>query len=185
MSETKKEYKEIEFVAGDTIEECVEELLKHKENGELVFGVFNGHKLYSDTITLDSAFKEITGKSQKEWDESIKKAREEMEEQRKKYEESIPEFITFWVEKGKEILDEDKWELWEKVVPIRLNDLYQGTELGCCLEIIKILNNNGTLDEAKEEIENQGHSGMSYSLVRAMVRDLCVRGKEFSNYAKY
>ena len=34
-------------------------------------------------------------------------------------------------------------------------------ELGCCLDIVKILNNGGLLEEAKQEIEKQGHSGMS------------------------
>ena len=63
----------------------------------------------------------------------------------------------------KEILDEKYLELWNKCVPIRLGDLYQGMELGMCLDIIKELNNNCTLDEAKVIIESQGHSGPTAS----------------------
>ena len=66
-----------------------------------------------------------------------------------------------WVKKGKQLLSEDKWKLWEEIVPIRLGDLYRGMELGATLEIVEILNNNGTLEEAKNAIENQDHSGMS------------------------
>ena len=57
-----------------------------------------------------------------------------------------------WLEKGREVLAEDKWELWDKIVPIRLGDLYRGMELGNCLDIVTVLNNNGTLDEAKEVV---------------------------------
>jgi hypothetical protein len=89
-----------------------------------------------------------------------------------------------WMKKGKEILTEDKWEYWDKIVPIRLEDLYSGRELGCCLDIVKILNNNGSLDEAKKMINNQHHSEMSYRLVCHMVRFFCNRGQEFIDYIK-
>lgn len=45
-----KNYREIHFFLGRNIKECVNELLEYKAKGELVFGNFNGHKLYSDTI---------------------------------------------------------------------------------------------------------------------------------------
>lgn len=67
-----KEYTKIDFPLGRSVEECVNVLLGYKEKGQLVFGIFNGHKLYSDTITMDSAYKEITGKTKKEFDDYIK-----------------------------------------------------------------------------------------------------------------
>ena len=54
----------IEFSLGSTIEQAVNELLNYKEQGKLVYGKFNGVFLYSDTVTIDSAYREITGKSQ-------------------------------------------------------------------------------------------------------------------------
>ena len=57
-------------------------------------------------------------------------------------------------------------------------------ELGASLDIIKILNNNGTLEEAKKKIIEQNHSGMSFGLVCSMVHALCSRGEEFVNYVK-
>lgn len=102
----------------------------------------------------------------------------------RKHEAEIPERTKVWVEKGREILPKNKWELWDKIIPIRLNDLYQGMELGCCLNIVKILNDNGTLEEAKEEIESQGHSGMSFGLVCSMVGEFSSRGEDFIEYVK-
>ena len=51
-------------------------------------------------------------------------------------------------------------------------------------DIVKLLNNGGTLDEAKEMIYEQSHSGMSYGLVCSMVREFCDRGNEFVEYVK-
>ena len=69
-------------------------------------------------------------------------------------------------------------------VPIRLDDLYHGMELGCCLDIVKELNAGCSLDVAKKIIEDQGHSGMSFGLVCSMVKSFCERGSEFVNYVQ-
>ncbi len=179
-----KKYGKIEFFAGNTIEQAVNELLSHKEKGKLVWGEFNGVILYSDTVTMDSAYQEITGKSKEEFDKAQQEWKENYDREKKEHEAKIPDLTKIWMEKGREILTEDKWELWDKIVPIRLGDLYQGMELGNCLDIVKILNNNSTLDEAKEKIESQGHSGMSFSLVCAMVKEFSDRGNEFVEYVR-
>lgn len=133
---------------------------------------------------MDKAYKEITGKTKSEFDKSQQEWQENYKRQEREHKEKIPELSKVWMEKGRAVLTEDKWEYWEKIVPIRLDDLYQGMELGCCLDIVEILNNDGTLDEAKEKIENQGHSGMSFGLVCSMVREFSDRGKEFVDYVR-
>lgn len=177
-----KNYKEIEFMLGNTIEESVNLLLKCKDEGVLVCGNFNGVKLYSDTVKLDDAYRQITGKTKAEFDKSQEEWREDYKRKEKEFKETIPSLADEWIKKGKEVLTEDKWDYWSEIVPIRLGDLYHGMELGCCLDIVKILNNNGTLEEANKEINKQNHSGMSFGLVRAMVREFCTRGDEFAQY---
>ena len=176
-------HKEIEFGFGN-IESAVKELNAYKEKNELVFGVFNGEKLYSDIDDLDSSYVKITGKTKAECDEDERKRNEEYQEQKRKHEEEIPELTKQWIEKGKEILDEKYLELWKKCVPIRLGDLYQGMELGNCLEIVEQLNKGEELEKVKPLIENQGHSGMSFGLVCSMVNSFCDRGTEFTSYVK-
>ena len=63
-----KNYREIEFLCGWDIKRAVIELLEYKEKGELVCGEFNGHMLYSDTVTMDSAYLAITGKSKADFE---------------------------------------------------------------------------------------------------------------------
>lgn len=179
-----KQYRKIEFNVGSNIEDVVKELLEYKINGFLVYGEFNGFKLYSDTVTLDGAYKLITGKTKEEFDKEQQEWRDEYNRKEKEHQESIPSLSQEWMKKGREILSDDKLEFWDRIVPIRLGDLYHGMELGCCLNIVKILNNNGTLEDAKNEIEKQNHSGMSYGLVCSMVKEFCNRGQEFINYVK-
>lgn len=179
-----KKYTKIEFLAGNTIESAVKELINYKKQGLLAYGEFNGVTLYSDTVTMDKAYKEITGKTKSEFDREQQEWRENYERQKKKHEDKIPELSKFWMEKGREVLTQDKWEFWDEIVPIRLADLYQGMELGACLDIVSILNNNGTFDEAKAKIEGQGHSGMSFGLVCAMVKEFSSRGNEFVEYVR-
>lgn len=177
-----KKYREVEHL-GMNIDTVVRNLVEYREKGEYISTEFNGVMLYSDTVTLDSAYRAITGKSKaeaekarREWIENLKKEDEE-------HRANIPRLSVQWIEKGKEILDKEKWELWSEIVPIRLEDLYKGMELDCCLKIVKILQ-SGTFEEAKAELESQGHSDMSHSLVCAMVKEFSPKGEEFVERVK-
>ena len=179
-----KEYTKINFRLSSSIEQAVLLLLEYKAKGVLVYGDFNGTKLYSDTVTMDGAYKEIVGKTKKEFDKSQQEWLDRYDREKREHEEAIPELSKLWMQKGREVLTDDKWEFWDKIVPIRLRDLYRGMELGCSLDIIEILNHDGSLDEAKKKIESQDHSGMSYGLVCSMVGEFCNRGREFVEYAR-
>jgi len=67
-----KKYNHVEFLPGSTIEQVVNELLSYREKGKLVVAKFNGVTLYSDTVTLDLAYREITGKTKTEFDEYLR-----------------------------------------------------------------------------------------------------------------
>lgn len=179
-----KKYRKIEFSPGESLETAVKDLIRHKQNNELVCGEFNGQKLYSDIDDIDSAYKKITGKTKAEFDAELKAENDRYKDQQQKHKDSIPELTEEWIEKGNTILDEKYREYWAKCVPIRLDDLYQGMELGATLDIVKELNNGCSLDTAKEIIEKQGHSGMSFGLVCSMVKSFCDRGSEFVSYIK-
>ena len=69
--------KEIEIPFGTSIDEAVEILLKKKAEGEKVFCVFNRHTLHSEDVTLDSAYLEVLGYTKAEYDNIMKRRREE------------------------------------------------------------------------------------------------------------
>jgi len=175
-----KKYREIEFGFGD-LNEAFRELVSHDD---LVCGEFNGKMLYSDTDSLDSVYKKVTGKTKHEFDEMARKSQEDYQRKKREHKEAIPKLTEEWIAKGKEVLDEKYLETWNKCVPIRLGDLYEGMELGATLEIVEKLNGGCDLKEAKEIIMNQGHSGMSFGLVCSMIGDFCDRGNEFVKFAR-
>lgn len=175
-------HRKIHFGAGETIEAAISQLEHYKSIGELVYGEFNGQKLYSDTDDVDSAYKKVTGDTKAEFDAKIKAENDRYKQEKKKHEDAIPELTKEWIEKGNTILDEQYREKWAKCVPIRLSDLYQGMELKATLDIVKELNAGCDLKVAKSIIENQGHSGMSFGLVKSMVKAFCNRGNEFASF---
>ena len=117
-----------------------------------------------------------------ERERKLQEFRDNYEREQKEHEAQIPALTEKWIEEGRKILDEKYWSKWDEVVPIRLGDLYRGMELKCCLDIVKALNDGCSLSKAKRIIEGQNHSGMSFSLVRAMVITFCNRGKKFAEY---
>ena len=175
-----KNYRKIEFGFGN-LESAIEELKNHND---LVYGIFNGQKLYSDIDDVDSAYKKVTGKTKDEFDEARRLEAEEYRRKEEEHKEAIPKLTIEWIEKGNLILDEKHHEKWAKCVPIRLSDLYKGMELGNCLEIVEQLNSGAKLEKVKPLIEEQGHSGMSFGLVCSMIKEFCDRGAEFTNYAR-
>ena len=176
-----KKYRELnEWLSP--LERCVERLLEYKEKGELVKYNFNEHWLYSDTVTMDSAFLEVTGKTKADFDKEQEEWRENLRIEIELEEKAAQENIPNWIERGHKLLSEDKWEEWDKIVPIRAEDLYHGMELDNTLQIQEILSNEyseESFEKAKVCMEDHGHSGMSWSLVCAMIKEFCIHGEEF------
>lgn len=71
--------KEIELSLNDNIESAVYTLLAAKARGEHAWCYFNGHVLCSDNITMDSAYKEVTGYTKEEFKQYLVKRKEEFE----------------------------------------------------------------------------------------------------------
>lgn len=178
-----KNYEEIEFYWG-SVENAVEKLLEYKEQNKLGMIEFNGVKLYSDTVTMDDAYLKIVGSTKAEHDAYLLEEKRKYDEELRLHEESIPRLTEEWIAKGREVFSENKWELWDSCVPIRLSDLYRGFELKCCVDLTKALNDGCSLEEAKEILSEQGHSGMSFGLICSMMLSFCDRGEEFVNFVK-
>lgn len=180
-----KRYAMIDIPCGSNIEDAVGKLLEYKTKGILACVDFNGHMLYSDTVTIDDAYKEIMGCTKEEYEESQRIWRENYWKEETTFaREVVPNLAREYMVEGRKFIDSSKWKLWDKVVSIRLHDLYHGMELDGALRVMKILSNKGSLDEASHEMNKQGHSGMSYSLTLSIIKEFHDRGNEFAKYVK-
>ena len=177
-----RKYTEIEIMAGYNIEAAVKELLKYKKHGKLVCADFNGHTLYSDTVTVDSAYLEITGKTKTDYDKEKEQIYQTLIRKQKEHESKIPELTEEWIKRGHKIIDEKYWSEWDKCVSACLRSVYGGMELEACIEIIEPLNNGCDFREAGNIFIKQNHSGASNMRVKEMVKMFCIRGKEFTEF---
>lgn len=182
--------KEIEFYAGETIENAWKTLLmKSADCGETCFGTFNGQQLLS-TDTLDEAYKKVTGLTKSEFDDRDRKEREEYKRQEEEFIASIPSKAEEYKKAARGVIIEEQYDYWDEIVPIRLHDLYHGMELDATLEICRIMRDESvSLEEriktAKKTFDNQGHSGMSAGLVLSMIRAFSPHGEELVNSIKF
>lgn len=156
---------------GD-IDNAVKMLQEYQARGESVYVEFNGHKLYSADITLDGAYKEITGQTKAEFDkvqeEWLENYRKEQAEKKEQAEQRIPE----WLKRGEKLISADKKEMWEKYVKQSAQSkFYLGADVESALEIMEKIATGASQEEIDKLVHEQGHSGTSYVVVRSMVRD--------------
>lgn len=172
------EYIKIDFDCGLSIKDSVKLLhSKAEATGKKYFGEFNGHKLTSD-MTVDEAYIKCIGKTFKEFKDEQEKIRQDLIRREEEHKKKISELTKYWIKEGHKVLSQDKWDEWDRCVPIRLGDLYEGMELGQCLDIIKIVKDDSIAAGIKV-MKNQGHSGMSWGLMKSMIYTFCDCGKEF------
>lgn len=173
--------KEVEFLAGTSIDSAWSQLLTvSAQCKETCFGRFNGNEIYS-TDTLDEAYKKVTGLTLAEWKAEEEREHQEYIRRKKEHEAQIPELIERYRKEARGLILEEQYDFWDEIVPIRLKDLYEGMELQCVLDICKIMRTEEKLEDrlrkACQTFDNQGHSGMSASLVIGMIKQFCPDGK--------
>ena len=182
--------KEIDFYAGENIENAWKTLLRASaECGETCYGMFNDKQLLS-TDTLDEVYKKVTGLTKSEFDDECKREREEYEREKEEHIASIPEKTKEYCAAARGVIIEEQYGYWDEIVPIRLNDLYHGMELDATLEICRIMRDESVsleerIEKAKEAFDNQGHSGMSAGLVLSMLKTFCPEGTALCNRIRF
>lgn len=177
---------EVKFSIGDNLDSCYKRLKERsKEENDVCFGKFNGHEIYS-TETLDEVYLKVTGKAKSEYDEGMRKWKEEYDREEAEHKAKIPELTEKYRKDARGLVLEDKYESWDTIVPVRLGDLYHGMELEETLEACRVMRDTSlTYDErlrkAYKHFMDAGHSGMSAALVAKMIRMYCPDGEDLSD----
>ena len=178
--------KEIEFYPGDTIDSAWKSLLRESMNtGEVCYGKFNDKEIRS-TDSLDEAYVKIMGQTKAEYEKEVQDWCDEYDRKEKEHKDNIPNLVPGYCEKARGVILEDQYDYWDKIVPIRLGDLYHGMELDCTLDLCKIMRDESLsydkrLRKAYKTFMDQGHSGMSAGLVASMLRAFCPDGNDLAD----
>lgn len=175
----------LELYAGDSLDTAVKMLLKAKAESRSVFCDFNGIKLYSDNVTIDSAYTKICGCTKAEWDERLRKKIEEsnkkMEEDRKYAIENIPNVV----EKGKSLIYPFRHEEWTKLVEADAKGNYCGLITVDAIEIMTAIEEEKPVEELVKIFKEQGHTGFSASLTRNVIMTYSRNGYPFYKATGY
>ena len=158
---------------GSSLEDVVSVLLDTKERGESVYCEFEGHKLHSDNITMDSAFLEVTGLDKEDYDREQSKI--------KRAKENIP----VWIKEGEALIFPERHKKWKECVKARAADIYHGQDLDMALDIMKALDDGASIEEAQDIFNHQSHSSVTDSFVRNMIFSFSSRGPEFWEATAY
>ena len=148
---------------GHVLDDVVNELLDAKKRGEEVYCDFNGHRLYSNTVTMDSAFKEVCGMTKEE----LEKAKEKMIKDHNEFEKECRKREKHY----KQLLDESR--IPGEVVKITMPLVIEG---------LKFIAENQTLNQEElvkglleigcnftlEEVKNQAPLDNKDSLFEGM-----------------
>lgn len=172
------ETKKVELCCGDSVDEAFNRIQQSAKQWNCeTFGEFNGNKIYS-IDTIDEAYQKVTGCTKSEHAGKMLQYSNEAERKDREHKDKIPELTKEYIQRAKGIIREDKAVIWAECVPIRLGDLYRGMELQCTLDLADILKSSN-FEKAKKVFADQGHSGMSHSLVCHMLKEFAENGEEF------
>ena len=153
---------------GNNIDDVYQALQEYKKQGQKYQVQFNG-KLLNCDMTLDECYILVTGMSYKDFHDKLQEMYEESQKELEEHKARTPELVKKWKKWGKENLSFFKRIKWNKCVPIRLDDLYQGWELDCFKEFFEAYKAGKSKKELKQVLQDQGHSGMSYGLICSMI----------------
>ena len=160
------------------IKKTVDLLQTYKKYGISVYCDFNGHTLYSETVTLDSAYLEITGMTYAEYEEAvaaeIARWRKQTEERKAQARAKKPE----WIERGRKLIPQELWSEWERCIDIRIEDLYDAREIEASLRVMEAHFEGTPISEISEMIDAEGHSGASYGVFRSIILTFYVGGEQ-------
>ena len=125
VEERFKKYEETAELVEDyqsNLDDKIETLRKHKIKGENVYVLFHSKKLYSMTDDVESCYMKTLGKSRAEVMEEIEEDRKKYQEER--YEKAVAYLDKMYdrVKKGKELLPQPRHQAWEDVVMQMLDD---------------------------------------------------------------
>ncbi len=170
---------EKEIYPRGNLDVTIQQLMEAERKGEHVFCNFNGHELHSDGITVDSAYKEVTGHTKEEFEQLLNEAIERNERERVQREQKAIENIPTWIERGKEMIFPERYEEWERYVNASARSIYNGLEIEEVLQIMEALDNNPSMDEAINIFDGLNSSGNAEKMIKDTILEFSKRGPEF------
>jgi hypothetical protein len=171
--------KQIFLPLNYSLDDVVTVLLALKADGESVYVKFNGHKLYSKNITVNSAYLKVTGHTKTELLQEIEMMKKLAERATLEAKKIAIESTPSWIEKGKQLIYPERHQEWEECVIDSASHDFYGADIESALEIMQAIENGTTVEEAGKMYFDQGHlCGVAPSIAEIIFR-FSSKGPEF------
>ena len=161
------------------LEGVVEELLEYNKQGRRVSFDFNGHMLYSDTVTMDKAFRLVLGVSKADHDREQEEKANRMRRLATWVPKQEPNFDNPWIQKGRAVLHPYYWRFWDEHTNTILQHPKVQPQYDVALQLIKDLNNGAALNNVLDRLMQLKLRAPLENLVVAIVEEFCDRGRDF------
>lgn len=176
-----KKYKEVHLYAWSTIDDAVNLLLEYKNKRELAALSFNGHILYSDLVSLNKAYKEITWISKKEHTERQEKWLSDYEKEELESEENFKRMRDAYISEWNSLIEENFHNDWVKIVDAIWNGMYKWMLIEHILTIMKMLKEKESIETIKWELDKQGHSWNSIHILNKVIYQILPESRSILN----
>ena len=171
--------KEIKIPHGENLDCVVIRLNEARKNGEHVFCKYHDVTLYSDNITLDSAYMEVYDCTREEFflkiEEEIANATTWQKEREKWAEEKTAELI----ERGKSLMYPQRFKEWEQEMNNIQFLIYFGDDIEEALNIMEAIENGNPIEKIVEKYKDRRKNSFSDRVVRELVLKYSKNGNLF------
>ena len=79
------------------------------------------------------------------------------------------DLIRTYIERGYKVISQDKWSMWDQIVPLRVSDIYHGREVKNALDILESYKEEKDLHKVRKIFDDAEHSGWSAGLVARII----------------
>ena len=178
--EEKRDYIKIDYATS--LEDAMSSLYEEsKRKNRSLFADFNGFEISSE-MTLDEAYVMVHGMNREEYKNYSEEFHRNLMERVGIITKNRSDIISYWIGRGEEVLNKEKFNLWRIMVKDAIGSVYGSSLCRDCLEIVELLDCGKDMDEIRCALNEQDHTGASIRMILHMVRMLSSRGEEFSRY---
>ena len=162
------------------------EICVQRKRGRKYFAVFNGKFIIlekDENITEDELYKFIIGKTKAEKEQADKEWLDEYQRKEREWNDKVPILIPVYTAGLKDVIDEKYHHLAEKYVSECLHSIYHEYLLESLIELLGF-SKGKTFEEIQKKLYEQEHSGMSYSIVINLFKNLSDKGREYFEWQR-
>ncbi len=175
---------EMPVMVGETLESVVLKLEKFRKEGKSYFAVFNDQVLYSEDVTMDSAFQKCLHMSRQMYLYRYKQwllSNNYSEDVIKTY---VTSNLEEWINEGKKYIISTRSEDFELVCKGLANNVYSYMVIEQFIKVMELINKNFYFDDILDIIDSFNNNELNNNILLDLILNYTDIGPDFYTYSK-